>query len=132
MEEFGIIPKKAGWVSWDDDFVDELRRTVKACKLFLFFPIFLMADGWELDNQQHGRQYDLEGSTQRIAQFVASLLPLYSALAPRTCIDCRLDLHDRFLLPTTFCECRECERMLQMRKVRDVEYIRYDSWSSSV
>lgn len=45
MEEFGIIPKKAGWVSWDDDFVDELRRTVKACKLFLFFPIFLMADG---------------------------------------------------------------------------------------
>lgn len=37
MAEYGITPKKP--VLWDDDFVDELKRTVKACKLFLFFPV---------------------------------------------------------------------------------------------
>lgn len=37
MAEYGVTPKKA--VLWDDDFVDELKRAVKACKLFLFFPV---------------------------------------------------------------------------------------------
>ncbi|KAL8279906.1 hypothetical protein RQP46_007756 [Phenoliferia psychrophenolica] len=27
-------PKSAGWLHWDDEFVDEIRRTFKACKLF--------------------------------------------------------------------------------------------------
>ncbi|KAF9465247.1 PTR2-domain-containing protein [Collybia nuda] len=41
----GTKGKKAGWVGWDDDFVDEIRRTFKACKLFTFLPIFYLADG---------------------------------------------------------------------------------------
>lgn len=32
-------------VTYDDDFVDELKRTIKACKLFLFLPITNLADG---------------------------------------------------------------------------------------
>ncbi|KAJ7684421.1 PTR2-domain-containing protein [Mycena polygramma] len=40
----GLKNKHTGWVSWDDDFVDELKRTVVACKLFLFLPIFSIAD----------------------------------------------------------------------------------------
>ncbi|CAK5281057.1 unnamed protein product [Mycena citricolor] len=32
-------------IRWDDEFVDELKRTIKACKLFLFLPIFSLADG---------------------------------------------------------------------------------------
>lgn len=41
----GLKNKKAGWIKWDDDFVDEIRRTFKACKLFIFLPIFYLADG---------------------------------------------------------------------------------------
>lgn len=70
MAAYGIVPKREGWVNWDDDFgaspplapsvpmrngqrtdalprrlrprtVDELKRAVKACKLFLFFPVRL-------------------------------------------------------------------------------------------
>ncbi|CDZ97807.1 H /oligopeptide symporter [Phaffia rhodozyma] len=32
-------------VLWDDKFVDELRQTVAACKVFLLIPIFNLADG---------------------------------------------------------------------------------------
>ncbi|KAG6853088.1 hypothetical protein C0991_006982 [Blastosporella zonata] len=41
----GLKGKAAGWMKWDDDFVDEIRRTFKACKLFAFLPIFYLADG---------------------------------------------------------------------------------------
>ncbi|KAG6815898.1 hypothetical protein H0H87_010377 [Tephrocybe sp. NHM501043] len=41
----GYKGKGNGWIKWDDDFVDEIRRTFKACKLFIFLPIFYMADG---------------------------------------------------------------------------------------
>ncbi|KAL7409979.1 PTR2-domain-containing protein [Mrakia frigida] len=37
--------KGAAWYSWDDDFVDELRRTAQACKLFMWAPIFHLAAG---------------------------------------------------------------------------------------
>ncbi|KAJ7491064.1 POT family-domain-containing protein [Mycena latifolia] len=40
----GLKNKSTGWVSWDDDFVEELKRTIVACKLFLFLPIFSIAD----------------------------------------------------------------------------------------
>ncbi|KAJ7348907.1 PTR2-domain-containing protein [Mycena albidolilacea] len=40
----GLKNKSTGWVTWDDDFVDELKRTIVACKLFLFLPIFNIAD----------------------------------------------------------------------------------------
>ncbi|KAF7353815.1 PTR2-domain-containing protein [Mycena venus] len=40
----GLKNKNTGWVTWDDDFVDELKRTIVACKLFLFLPIFSIAD----------------------------------------------------------------------------------------
>lgn len=36
---------KAGWVSWDDKFVDELRTTLKAFWVFSFMPIWYLADG---------------------------------------------------------------------------------------
>ncbi|KAJ7266315.1 PTR2-domain-containing protein [Mycena rebaudengoi] len=41
----GLPKKKAGWVTWDDDFVDELKRTIVACRLFLFLPIFSITNG---------------------------------------------------------------------------------------
>ncbi|EPQ51346.1 PTR2-domain-containing protein [Gloeophyllum trabeum ATCC 11539] len=31
--------------SWDDEFIDDLRKTVNACKVFAFFPVWYMADG---------------------------------------------------------------------------------------
>ncbi|EXJ84097.1 hypothetical protein A1O3_04764 [Capronia epimyces CBS 606.96] len=42
--------KKAGWLNWDDEFVDDLRKTFSACKIFLFLPIFNLSDGgiWSL------------------------------------------------------------------------------------
>ncbi|KAH0588239.1 putative peptide transporter ptr2 [Termitomyces sp. J132] len=33
----GSVPTK---ITWDDEFVDEVDRTISACKVFLFFPIF--------------------------------------------------------------------------------------------
>ncbi|PRP83295.1 oligopeptide transporter [Planoprotostelium fungivorum] len=33
------------WLTWDDAFVDELKRTVAACRVFLFFPIYWLAFG---------------------------------------------------------------------------------------
>jgi POT family proton-dependent oligopeptide transporter len=36
---------KPGWISWDDDFVDELRTTLKAFWVFSFLPLWYMADG---------------------------------------------------------------------------------------
>ncbi|KAG5646026.1 hypothetical protein DXG03_004628 [Asterophora parasitica] len=40
-----LTKKSSGWIKWDDDFVDEIRRTFKACKLFIFLPIFYVGDG---------------------------------------------------------------------------------------
>ncbi|KAJ6630247.1 PTR2-domain-containing protein [Mycena sp. CBHHK59/15] len=40
----GLKNKSSGWITWDDDFVDELKRTISACKLFLYLPIFNIAD----------------------------------------------------------------------------------------
>ena len=37
--------RKKGSISWDDEFVDEVRRSISACKIFLFIPIFAVADG---------------------------------------------------------------------------------------
>ncbi|KAG6919236.1 hypothetical protein DXG01_008032 [Tephrocybe rancida] len=37
----GLKGKEARWIKWDDDFVDEIRRTFKA----IFLPIFYLADG---------------------------------------------------------------------------------------
>ena len=36
---------KTGWISWDDKFVDELKTTLRAFRVFIFFPIWYMADG---------------------------------------------------------------------------------------
>jgi len=36
---------KPGKVAWDDHFVDELKRALKACKVFLFYPIFWVCYG---------------------------------------------------------------------------------------
>lgn len=41
----GLKNNNTGWIKWDDDFVDEIRRTFQACKVFIFLPIFYLADG---------------------------------------------------------------------------------------
>ncbi|KAI8319890.1 PTR2-domain-containing protein [Martensiomyces pterosporus] len=37
-------------VTWDDRFVDELRRTLKACKVFLFYPVYWLCYGQITNN----------------------------------------------------------------------------------
>lgn len=36
---------KPGWISWDDQFVDEIKATLRALRVFIFFPVWYMADG---------------------------------------------------------------------------------------
>ncbi|ESK96849.1 mfs peptide [Moniliophthora roreri MCA 2997] len=36
--------RKSRMITWDDEFVDEVRRTLRACRLFLLMPIYLVAD----------------------------------------------------------------------------------------
>ncbi|CAN8096793.1 unnamed protein product [Discula destructiva] len=36
-------PERPQWMTYDDEWVDELRRGLKACKVFLFLPIFFLA-----------------------------------------------------------------------------------------
>lgn len=31
---------RPGWMTWDDTFVDEVKRAVDACKVFAFFPLY--------------------------------------------------------------------------------------------
>jgi hypothetical protein len=35
-----MAKKSEGWVNWDDEFVNELKTTASACKVFMFLPIF--------------------------------------------------------------------------------------------
>ncbi|KAJ7795676.1 POT family-domain-containing protein [Mycena leptocephala] len=35
-----LAPEIPPSITWDDEFVDEVHRTLEACKVFLFFPIF--------------------------------------------------------------------------------------------
>lgn len=35
--------QRPGWMTYDDEWVDEVRRGLKACKVFLFMPIFFLA-----------------------------------------------------------------------------------------
>ncbi|KAF9264783.1 hypothetical protein L218DRAFT_957974 [Marasmius fiardii PR-910] len=45
IEATGGLPKtKTGYISWDDELIDEVKRTLKACRLFLFMPFYLIAD----------------------------------------------------------------------------------------
>ncbi|WRT66804.1 uncharacterized protein IL334_003767 [Kwoniella shivajii] len=36
---------KPGWISWDDQFVDEVKATLKALRVFVFLPAWYLADG---------------------------------------------------------------------------------------
>ncbi|WWC61493.1 uncharacterized protein I303_104077 [Kwoniella dejecticola CBS 10117] len=36
---------KAGWISFDDQFVDEVKATLKALRVFVFLPAWYLADG---------------------------------------------------------------------------------------
>jgi POT family proton-dependent oligopeptide transporter len=40
-----LIPagERPAWMTYDDAWVDEVRRGLKACKVFLFLPIFFLA-----------------------------------------------------------------------------------------
>lgn len=40
-----MVPEsqRPGWMDYDDEWVDEVRRGLKACKVFLFLPIFFLA-----------------------------------------------------------------------------------------
>lgn len=35
--------ERPGWMTYDDEWVDEVRRGLKACKVFCFLPIFFLA-----------------------------------------------------------------------------------------
>jgi len=48
---------KPGNITWDDAFVGEVSRTFKACKVFLFFPIF-----WWCYNQVDGNMSTVSAS----------------------------------------------------------------------
>ncbi|KAI3538682.1 POT family protein [Colletotrichum filicis] len=37
------VAERPGWLTYDDAWVDEVRRGLKACKVFLFLPIFFLA-----------------------------------------------------------------------------------------
>ncbi|RDA92699.1 hypothetical protein CP533_3690 [Ophiocordyceps camponoti-saundersi (nom. inval.)] len=37
------IPQRPAWMTYDDAWVDEVRRGLKACKVFLFLPIFFLS-----------------------------------------------------------------------------------------
>ena len=40
-----IVEKhRPGWISWDDQFVDELKTTLKAMQVFCLLPVWYMAD----------------------------------------------------------------------------------------
>lgn len=43
-------------ITWDDDFVGEVHRTVKACQVFLFFPFFWLCEFF-LASLSHRRIY---------------------------------------------------------------------------
>ncbi|KAJ7084827.1 PTR2-domain-containing protein [Mycena belliarum] len=59
----GLKNKERGWITWDDDFVDELKRTITACKLFLFLPIFSMAgDGLSTIQNNQGASLTTNGA----------------------------------------------------------------------
>ena len=36
--------KRQNYITWDDTFVDEMKQALQACKIFLFIPIFNLAD----------------------------------------------------------------------------------------
>ncbi|GKT42855.1 putative peptide transporter ptr2 [Colletotrichum spaethianum] len=37
------VAERPGWLTYDDAWVDEVRRGLKACKVFLFLPVFFLA-----------------------------------------------------------------------------------------
>lgn len=37
------VERRPGWMTYDDEWVDQVRRGLKACKVFLFLPIFFLA-----------------------------------------------------------------------------------------
>ncbi|KAJ6546896.1 PTR2-domain-containing protein [Mycena capillaripes] len=75
----GLKSKSTGWITWDDDFVDELKRTIVACKLFLFIPVFNLADDGlsTIQNNQgaslttNGAPNDLLGNFNALATIFA-------------------------------------------------------------
>ena len=43
-DEGGLPTKKESYITWNDEMIDEVKLTLKACKLFLFIPVYLVAD----------------------------------------------------------------------------------------
>ncbi|KAJ7697938.1 hypothetical protein B0H14DRAFT_3655087 [Mycena olivaceomarginata] len=90
----GLKNKSTGWVTWDDDFVDELKRTIVACKLFLFLPIFNIADDGisTIQNNQgaslttNGAPNDLLGNFNSLTIIFA--VPLWGSISPIRRIVC--------------------------------------------
>ena len=74
-------------VSWDDTFVDELRRTIKAWKIFAFFPFYFLAYSQTLTNfisqaatmETHGTPNDIWFNMETLS--VLCLVPLLNNIA---------------------------------------------------
>ena len=41
----GIISLGGKPITWNDGFVEDVRRTIEACQIFLFFPVYVINDG---------------------------------------------------------------------------------------
>lgn len=67
-------------VPWDSQFVEEVRRAITACKVFLFFPIYWCAFGQMLNNfvsqagqmQLHGMPNDIMQNIDPITLIIVS------------------------------------------------------------
>ena len=45
LESKGITTFKGGPIPWDDKLVDDVKRTMKACVLFLYYPVWILNNG---------------------------------------------------------------------------------------
>ncbi|KAJ2744492.1 peptide transporter ptr2 [Coemansia sp. BCRC 34301] len=85
-------------VAWDDDFVDELCRTLKACKVFIFFPVYWLCFG-QITNTliSQAGEMDTGGVPNDIMQnidplFLIIFIPIFDRLLYPGLRRCGLDL----------------------------------------
>ncbi|KAF2669276.1 PTR2-domain-containing protein [Microthyrium microscopicum] len=52
LAAMGITTYRKKPITWDDKFVDDVKRTVRACVMFLWFPVWYLNDGGNVANSQ--------------------------------------------------------------------------------
>ncbi|KAL5366368.1 putative MFS peptide transporter [Aspergillus floccosus] len=72
------VQNKPEWMTFDDEWVDEVRRAVKACAVFLWYPVFWLAYGQMTNNltsqaatmQLHGVPNDIINNLDPLALII--------------------------------------------------------------